>query len=60
MNITITDLTPEIKMLVSGTFGESPEKMLSKDDRLKHAVLTREEYRKEAMRQIKAALATFE
>lgn len=59
MNITTIDLDVEILDAVQRIGSEQQKEVLTESDRLKHASLTREAYRKEAMRQIQTALATF-
>ena len=58
MNTTTTELESEIVASVFGAYLRQPEQMLTRADRWRLATLNREEYREEAMKQIKAALAS--
>ncbi|MEL7144908.1 MAG: hypothetical protein AAFO69_00965 [Bacteroidota bacterium] len=58
MNSSPTETEPALIDPALCTHIEISEEMLPQNDRMKFAFLSREDYRKEAMRQIKAALAS--
>lgn len=58
MNTTITNLETEILSSVHQMSSDQKRQVLSYVDQLKNTTLSQERYRREAMKQIREALAT--
>lgn len=60
MTTTTLELNPEVIAPAFSPYSVSADEMSLDTERLRNASLSKEEYRKEAMKQIKAALASLD